>query len=59
LYTFDVVVAIATSLVLLDQYHTFWTQLVGNSFVIFCAKKFASPACFGKVMPKIVGVQFF
>jgi len=53
----DAVVAMATTQVVLDQ--TSQARLVGNSFVIFSAKNYASPACFGKVMPNNHRVPFF
>jgi len=46
----DAVVAIATTQVVLNQYHTFYARLVGNSFVIFSVKNYAPQACVAKVM---------
>jgi len=59
LFCNDAVVALATTQVVLSQNQTFWARLVGNSFMIFSARNYASPACVGKVMLKIMRVWFF
>jgi len=52
LFCNDAMVAIATTQVVLDLNRTFKAKLVDNGFMIFSAKNYLQPSCFGKVMPK-------